>query len=124
MVNNLQKLEEKFGLNQRISIYVPSTIDVNKTIDNSTYVHNIQVELCRLFGGATSQNVVGSWYSNDLNKVITENVTIVYSNTDLQNLEKHISDVWKIAYKLCKSMQQECISLEINGKLYFVDSEF
>lgn len=124
MVNNLQKLEEKFGLNQRISIYVPSTIDVNKTIDNSTYVHNVQIELCRLFGGATSQNVVGSWYSNDLNKVITENVTIVYSNTDLQNLEKHISNVWNIAYKLCKSMKQECISLEINGKLYFVDSEF
>lgn len=125
MVNsNLQKMEAKFGLSQKICVYVPSTIDVNKTIDNSTYVHNTQVELCRLFGGATSQNVVGSWYSNDLNKIITENVTIVYSNTDLQNLEKHISDVWDIAYKLCKLMRQECISLEINGKLYFVDSEF
>ena len=125
MVNsNLQKLEKKFGLDQKVCIYVPSTINVDTIIDNSVHVHNVQVELCRLFGGATSQNVQGSWYSSDLGKIVNENVTVVYSNTDLQNLENNISEVWNIAYNLCKSMRQECISLEINGKLYFVDSEF
>ena len=126
MVNsNLQKMEAKFGLSQKVCIYIPSTIDVDKTINNALYVKNTQIELVGLFGGATTvNNCVGSWYSDDLGKTVNENVTMVYSNTDLQNLEKHIAEVWNYAYKLCKLMRQECISLEINGKLYFVDSEF
>lgn len=126
MVNsNLQKLESKSENCQRVCIYIPSTIDVDKTIDNSLYVKNIQIELVSLFGGATTiNNCVGSWYSNDLNKAVNENVTMVYSFTDLKTLENNVKKVWDIAYKLCKLMRQECISLEINGKLYFVDSEF
>lgn len=125
MVNNLQKLEAKSENCQRICIYIPSTINIDKVIDNALYVKNIQIELVRLFGGATTvNNCIGSWYSDDLGKTVNENVTMVYSFTDLKTLENNVKEVWDIAYKLYKSMQQECISLEINGKLYFVDSEF
>lgn len=126
MVNsNLQKLEAKSENCQRVCIYIPSTVDVDKTINNSLYVKNTQIELVALFGGATTiNNCVGSWYSDDLGKTVNENVTIVYSFTDLKTLENNVKNVWNIAYKLCRLMRQECISLEINGKLYFVDSEF
>ena len=126
MVNsNLQKLEAKSENCQKVCIYIPSTIDVDKSIDNSLYVKNTQIELVALFGGATTiNNCVGSWYSDDLGKTVNENVTMVYSFTDLKTLENNVKNVWNIAYKLCKLMRQECISLEINGKLYFVDSEF
>ena len=74
-----------------------------------------------MVGGATSQNGVGSWYSDDLKKVVTENVTIVYSNCSDDQLKDNINAVEDIAKKLCKDMTQECISLEVNGVLYFVD---
>ena len=126
MVNsNLQKLEAKSENCQKVCIYIPSTIDVDKIINNSLYVKNTQIELVGLFGGATTvNNCVGSWYSDDLGKTVNENVTMIYSFTDLKTLENNVKNVWNIAYKLCKLMRQECISLEINGKLYFVDSEF
>lgn len=110
-------------LSERVAIYVPSTLDVDKNIDNSIYVNMVTSKLCKLFGGATSYNVMGSWYSDELKKVVTENVTIVYSNCTKGQLENNIFQVWDIANTLRLEMSQECISLEINGDLYFVDSE-
>ena len=117
----LNSLSSYFSLNNRVAIYVPSTIDVDVTIDNSKYVADITKQFCLMFGGATSQNVVGSWYSEELNKVVTENVTIVYSNCSDEQLENNISEVENIAKKLCEDMRQECISLEVNNVLHFVN---
>ena len=46
--------------------------------------------------------------------------------TDISNpytlmVKDNINAVEDIAKKLCKDMTQECISLEVNGVLYFVD---
>ena len=117
----LNSLSSYFSLNNRVAIYVPSKVDVNVTIDNNKYVADITKQFCLMCGGATSQNVVGSWYSDDLKKVVTENVTIVYSNCSDDQLKDNINAVEDIAKKLCKDMTQECISLEVNGVLYFVD---
>lgn len=117
----LNKLDDCFSLNNKVSIYIPSTVDVNVTIDNSKYIADISKQFCLMFGGATSQNVVGSWYSEDLKKVVTEEVTIVYSNCTNDQLNDNSDKVVSIAKKLCKEMTQECISLEVNGVLYFVD---
>ena len=117
----LNNLSQYFSLNNKVSIYIPSTIDVDVTIDNSKYVNDITKKFCLMFGGATAQEVVGSWYSDDLKKVVTENVTIVYSNCSDDQLKDNINEVENIAKKLCKDMTQECISLEVNGVLYFVD---
>ena len=117
----LNNLSQYFSLNNKVSIYIPSTIDVDTTIDNTKYVNEITEHFCKMFGGATAQDVVGSWYSDDLKKVVTENVTIVYSNCSDDQLKDNINAVEDIAKKLCKNMTQECISLEVNGVLYFVD---
>lgn len=109
------------SLKNKVAIYVPSTIDVYKSIDNTQYVNEVAKELCLLFGGATSQNAVGSWYSNELNKLVTENVTIVYSFiSDDDYTEENLTKVVSIAKKLCKDMSQECISLEVNNNLNFI----
>ena len=117
----INNLSQYFSLNNKVAIYVPSTIDVDVTIDNSKYINDITKKFCLMFGGATSQNVVGSWYSEDLKKVVTENVTIVYSNCSDDQLKDNINAVEDIAKKLCEDMRQECISLEVNGVLHFVD---
>ena len=109
------------GLTEKVAIYVPSTVNVNQTIDNSQYTSKVSIELSRLFGGATQTNAIGSWYSKDLNKLVTEEVTIVYSNCTKSDLDKHLLKVVDIASRLCNEMSQECISLEINGVLHFVD---
>lgn len=117
----IDNLSNYFSLNNKVNIYIPSTVNVDVTIDNNKYVDEITKEFCLMFGGATAQNVVGSWYSEDLKKVVTENVTIVYSNCSDDQLKENINTVEEIAKKLCKDMMQECISLEVNGVLYFVD---
>ena len=119
----LLKSMNNMALTERVAVYVPSTINIDKNIDNSIYVNEVTTKLCKLFGGATSYNAMGSWYSDDLDKVITENVTIVYSNCTKDQLEKNIFQVWDIANDLKNTMLQECISLEINGDLYFVDDK-
>ena len=109
------------SLKNKVAIYVPSTIDVYKSIDNTQYVNEVAKELCILFGGATSQVAVGSWYSNDLNKLVTENVTIVYSFiSDDDYTEENLKKIVSIAKKLCKDMTQECISVEVNNNLNFI----
>lgn len=109
------------SLKNKVAIYVPSTIDVYKTVDSTPFVNEVTKELCLLFGGATSQNAVGSWYSNELNKLVTENVTIVYSFiSDSDFNEENLKKVVSIAKKLCKDMSQECISVEVNNNLNFI----
>ena len=114
---------KKNVLTERVAIYVPSTLDIDKKINNSIYVNEVTTKLCKLFGGATSHNARGSWFSDELKKVVTEDVTIVYSNCTSSQLENNIFQVWDIANELKNNMSQECISLEINGELYFVDGE-
>lgn len=117
----IKELNNNNALKNKVSIYVPSTIDVYKSIDNTQYVNEVTKELCLLFGGATSQVAVGSWYSNELNKLITENVTIVYSFiSDDDYTEENLTKVVAIAKKLCKDMAQECISVEVNNNLNFI----
>ena len=118
--NKLKQLLSN-GFTEKVAIYVPSTVNINEAIDNSQYVSKIAIELSRLFGGATQTNAIGSWYSKDLNKLVTEDITIVYSNCTKSDLDKHLLKVVDIASQLCNEMSQECISLEINGVLHFID---
>ena len=122
--SNMELLKSKnMSLTERVAVYVPSTINIDKSIDNTHYVNEVTSKLCKLFGGATSYNAMGSWFSDELGKVVTEDVTIVYSNCTKEQLENNIFQVWDIANNLRNEMSQECISLEINGDLYFVDAE-
>lgn len=123
MLKNENKLQQMLasGLTEKVAIYVPSTVNVNQTIDNSQFVSKVAIELSKLFGGATQTQAIGSWFSQDLNKLVTENVTIVYSNCTKSDLEKHLLKVVNIASQLCSDMTQECISLEINNVLHFIN---
>lgn len=123
MLKSENKLKQMLsnGLTEKVAIYVPSTVNVNQSIDNSQFVSKVAIELSKLFGGATQTQAVGSWFSNDLNKLVTENVTIVYSNCNKSDLDKHLLQVVNIASQLCSDMTQECISLELNGVLHFID---
>lgn len=115
----MKSLKFKFDLDSKVAIYVPSTINVNETTDNTAQVIRIIRRLSELFGGATASDAVGGWVSESGQTVI-EKVKIVYSFCTSDQLKEHISTIIAICEELKTEMSQEAITLEINGQVKFV----
>lgn len=114
-----QALKFKFNLNSKVSVYVPSTINVNESTDNTEYVKRVITELASMFGGATASKAVGGWVSAS-GETIIEDVTIVYAFCTEKQLQDNFHKVLSICETLKKEMSQEAISLEVNGQLAFI----
>ena len=109
-------------LRKKFSIYVPSTVDVDKPIDNSAYVEKTARFLSEHFGGCTRFDAVGNWIASD-EKLVAEKVTICYAFCDVATYYKNILAVKRYARALCAEMRQEAISVEYCGKLTFEDAK-
>ena len=107
-------------LNSKVAIYIPSTINVNQTVNNSEQVKKACVFLSGLFGGCTAVNGSGCWVS-DTTGLVTEDVKIIYSFCSRLQLMKSKKSIFNYCRELCREMSQEAISLEINNQLYFVN---
>lgn len=115
----MKTLKFKFDLDCKVSIYVPSTVEVNKEVDNKEQVKRVITELSQMFGGATATEAVGGWVC-DNGQTILEKVTIVYSFCNSESLQKHFEDIYGICERIKKDMSQEAVTLEINGQVKFV----
>lgn len=111
--------EYSCNLKNRIAIYVPSTINVNKEIDTSFYVNTIAEKFSDFFGGATAIQASGFWISEKIG-LVAEKVTIVYAFSDTTILKKHEQDIINLCNWLKTELSQEAISLECNNELYFI----
>lgn len=116
---NMKSKKFVFDLDSKVSIYVPSTIEVNQTTDNRKQVERVIRELSTMFGGATASSAVGGWVAASGETVI-EHVTIVYSFCTSEGLKNHIDDILNICESLKIEMSQEAITLEINGQVKFI----
>ena len=105
-------------LKNKVSIYVPSTYRDQPAPDNVVkfYVNNTLKELSKMYGGATATAAIGSYYSQELDKLITEPVTICYSYCDSYDYGKLVD----ICQELKTVFLQESVSLEINNTLEFI----
>jgi hypothetical protein len=115
----MKKLMNLVELSSRVAVYVPSTVNVDKKVSNKKYVDKVLTDLSGWFGGATSTKAIGSWLTQS-NTLVRENVTVVYAFCTTDLLEQYGDNVIDLCEQLKKDMSQEAISLEINGKLYFV----
>lgn len=115
----MKHLKFKFDLDSKVSVYVPSTINVSEQVDNSEQVRRVITELSHLFGGATATSAVGGWISES-GETIIEHVTIVYSFCTSEQLREHFEDVYAIAERIKHDMSQEAVTLEINGQVKFI----
>ena len=106
-------------LSHIFKIYVPSTTDVNNAINNAEKVRNTLVFLSDMFGGATATEARGAWVSNSAGLVL-EDVTICYAFTTLTGKLRNRRKIMEYAARLRDEMRQEAISVEIDGRLYFV----
>lgn len=72
-----------------------------------------------MFGGATAIDGTGAWLSDD-NQLVKEKVTIVYSFVEDLD-KKKLNQVVDYAQSLKEEMKQSSVSLEVNGKMYFIE---
>jgi len=117
--NNFIELKEN---NNQISIFIPSTMDINNKIDNKYYVKKSINYLERYYNITNNlkyYKTIGSWFSDSLNKVIIEDITII----TLQLIELKESDInifITLANMIKSEMNQEAVSIAINESLAII----
>ena len=119
MIKSKKSLKNLVKLDSKVVIYVPSTYNINKKIDNENVVAETLEFLSVRFGGATSTKAVGSWVSDGMG-LVNERIILCYSYTTTEKLEQYMGEVLEYCYKLKNDMKQEAISFEVNNELYIL----
>lgn len=119
MTNLQQLLGNAIELSSKVTVYVPSTVNVNIEIDNKKYVDMVASKLSQWFGGSTSCQAQGYYVADD-KSLVTEKTTMVYGYCTTSQLEEHASDILQLVNDLKNEMVQECIGFEINNKFYMI----
>lgn len=120
--NTESALQSQFHLGHVVKIYVPSTMNGSTPVTDEVhakYVDQSLTQFSNLFGGATAVSGTGAWVDDD-KKLIKEKVTIVYSFAEKLD-KKALDEVVAYAKQLKKDMTQSAISLEVDGKMYFIE---
>lgn len=115
----MNKFSNLTALNHKVSIYVPSNI-AGKVVDNSLEINMVRAFLSDTFGGCTTIKAVGAWNNTESGLVDVEDVTIVYANSSTLT-DEALNLVWSESRRMKESMNQVCVSVEIDGALYLVD---
>lgn len=118
--------EKMFHLPIEVSVYVPSTQDVNKVVSKSEMklrVDEVKKYLATLFGGFSSSSVEGGFLASD-GKVVKENVERVVSFAPKGEFEKKKEALVQKASEWATKWGQEAIGLEHEGDLYYVPQKF
>lgn len=104
-----------------ISLFVPSTVNVSKYVNNSYYVNYCYNKIKSLYNNNNIRyyKTKGSWYSEDLKKVVYDNITII--TVDAETItENDIYNFIQLANWIKKEMSQEGVSIAINTALAIV----
>ncbi len=112
-------MQQAVTLPQRVALYVPGTQGPATATDNAAQVERVARAFCGWFGGATAQPSAGYWIS-DTAGLVREAVTIVYAACTADQLRERLPDVLTLAQQIKAEMQQEAVSVEINGALYII----
>lgn len=118
--------EKMFHLPIEVSVYVPSTQDVDKVVSKSEMklrVDEVKKYLATLFGGFSSSSVEGGFLASD-GKVVKENVERVVSFAPKGEFEKNKEALVQKASEWATKWGQEAIGLEHEGDLYYVPQKF
>ena len=117
----MKQLKNLFNLSCSVSVYVPSTKDVNVKLSEAQhkeYVDMVLEALSKLFGGATAYDAKGSWVSQQ--GLVLEDIKVCKSYCTSEQLKSGVDKVISLCMELKSELGQEAISLEINNKLYFI----
>ena len=113
----------KIGASHHVEIYVPSTTDIDKIIDESVLekrVKEVAIFLTHIFHGASAAAPTMGYYKTDAGVLVMEKTVKVYSFTTLDLLNEKRDEVMTFAQKIASTWSQECIALVIDGTMHFV----
>lgn len=113
------KLKNLFKLSSKITVYIPSTMDINQTIDTKKYIEKCAVLLSESFGGATSCEALGYWTSPSAG-LVKEKSTMIFAYCNDKDLQNNIEKVIDFCEAMKTELKQDAIALEINGEMYFI----
>ncbi|MCJ8010834.1 DUF3574 domain-containing protein [Paenibacillus sp. KQZ6P-2] len=120
--NTGSALDGQFHLSHVVKIYVPSTVKGSIPITEEAqqkYVDQALAKFSEWFGGATAVDGEGAWVDKD-KTLIKEKVTIVYAFAETLD-KKSLDQVVAYAKQLKDNLVQSSVSLEVDGKMYFIE---
>lgn len=117
--NYFDQIAGAVKLDSRVSVYVPSTTDTDKPTDSRAQVEKVAAKLSEMFGGATATEARDYWVSQSAG-LVGEAVTIVYSNATPEAVQEHAAEVVQLCQQIKEDMQQEGVSLDVDGTLYII----
>ena len=110
-------------LTEKITLYIPSKEKdgTSRTQDAEKIRDNVIHYMSEVFGGATCENVTGSYYSQENKTVVTEKVYKIYSHAP-NNFEtyKNTKSIIQYAKQIKLTLNQESIAIGINENLYLL----
>ena len=104
-------------LSHLASIFVPSTVNVNQTVDTSQIVNGILAQLSAQFGGASMQDVTGAWLSDSSGLVVESVKRIFCYGTDKDELFAAFSS---LAEELKTELTQDAVLIDVDNVGYLV----
>jgi len=110
-------------LTAKYAVYVPGTKNVDHplaTDERREWTLAVIEKMSYVFGGATSQEALGGWISENGHLVI-ENVSIVFSYSATKTAEYETA-VRGIASWLAAELNQEAVSIETPDGMDFVSA--
>lgn len=113
------RLQNMFKLSSKVTVYVPSTCDINKPVDTSEWVDGCATLLSNCFGGATSTETLGYWTSPTCG-LVKERSIMVFAYCSDTDLQEKIETVIDFCEAMKKELKQDAIAMEINGEMYFI----
>jgi CRP-like cAMP-binding protein len=119
MQNMVMTLADRVDRTNQIALFIPTTVDVDKTLDTGEYVEQTLNFLAERFGGATSKEAQGVWNSQQAG-LVGETVFIVNTYVTQAALRKHLDEVVEYVKQLKTDLKQEAMALEVNKKLTLI----
>ena len=104
-----------------IRILVPTTINIDQQINNKSFVDKYlsMVKNSYNFKNIKTYNTVGSWYSEELQKVVYDYSTVI--EISMKKIDENIINYFlDMGLKIKSDMTQEAVSVFINKSLAIV----
>ena len=119
--NHTESSEINIQKNNKISIYVPSTIDVNKVNPNFENLTQDTIDKLKKDFNKDIQryNTQGAWKSEDGN-IVYEDINILTIDATEENFENTLNYFISLAKQFKKDLSQEGISIGINEGLLII----
>lgn len=107
-----------------IAIFIPSKDKKSKPIhDQAQWADSAAALFARLYGGSTGyKNLIGTWYDQKSDTVITEQPIMIQTLTKRENVEdpKKLGELLGFCRRMGKNTNQACIGLAINDVFYYI----